>query len=84
MTQSIVIHGPQGCGKTVNGQRLARHFGLKRVVDLDELGGERIPPGSLVLTNEQPSARVAKTCRVLTFAEAMRLAGFARSPSTSH
>ena len=83
MNPSLVIHGPQGCGKTVNGQRLARHFGLARIMDDEWQWHFPIPPGTLVLTNEPPPARVAKTVRVMSFAEAMRAAGFARSPTTS-
>lgn len=81
MKQSIIIHGPQGCGKTVNGQRLMHAFGLSSVCDASEGWTEPIPAGTLVLCNELPPAHVTRTgsARVLGFAEAMRLAGFQRS-----
>lgn len=76
MNKSIVIHGPQGCGKTLNAQRLARHFGLPGVRDEEPYRWNKpIPPGWLILTSEEPPAHVATTARVLSFAEAMREAG---------
>ena len=50
MSNTVVIHGPQGCGKTRNAQALAAHFGCSRVVD-DWNGQSKIEEGSLVLTN---------------------------------
>jgi uridine kinase len=85
MTQSIVIHGPQGCGKTLNGQRLRKHFGLQVIVDLDDYPGQRrliATEGALVLTHDEAAAHRLTGFRVLSFKEAMRLAGFARHPST--
>lgn len=35
MPQSIIVHGPQGCGKTRNAQALMRKYGLRRVIELD-------------------------------------------------
>lgn len=37
MPQSIIVHGPQACGKTRNAQALMRKYGLKRVIELDNL-----------------------------------------------
>ncbi|WP_417285327.1 hypothetical protein [Comamonas sp.] len=34
-TQSIVIYGPQGCGKATHAARLQQHFGLNKVYDGD-------------------------------------------------
>jgi MoxR-like ATPase len=50
MSNTIVIHGPQGCGKTRNAKKLAAHFGCARIVD-DWNGRDRVEAGSLVLTN---------------------------------
>lgn len=50
MSNTIVIHGPQGCGKTRNAQALAKHFGCSRIVD-DWNGRSKVEPGSLVLTS---------------------------------
>ena len=33
MSNTVLIHGPQGCGKTRNAQALAEHFGCSKVVD---------------------------------------------------
>ncbi len=50
MSSTVVIHGPQGCGKTRNAQALAAHFGCSRIVD-DWNGQSKIEEGSLVLIN---------------------------------
>lgn len=84
MNQSVIIYGPQGCGKTVNAQRLMRHFGLREVVDESpELTRSVAPRGVLVLTCYSPPPSLSLGLRVLPFAEAMRLAGFTRSPIRS-
>ena len=50
MSNTVLIHGPQGCGKTRNAQALAAHFGCSRIVD-DWNGQSKIEEGSLVLIN---------------------------------
>lgn len=76
MSNTVLIHGPQGCGKTRSAQALAAHFGCSQVVD-DWNGRDPIAAGSLVLTNvEDWKARALPTSRrVLPFASAMREAG---------
>jgi len=45
-----IIYGPQGCGKTSNADKLAKHFGLSKIVDnYDGLGS--IDQDTLYLTN---------------------------------
>lgn len=54
---SIVVHGPQGCGKTLYAGKLAAHFGLLHVVD-DPFSHTVLkvkPTGTLYLTNEPAS-----------------------------
>lgn len=74
---SIVITGPQGCGKSRNAHRLSHAFGLKRVIDEGaELRPRRIPQtGALVLTTrseqELREAGLPPGVRVIPFAEAM-------------
>ncbi len=46
---SIIVYGPQGCGKTRHAEELRAHFGLTRVVDDYVLGP--LPDDALVLTN---------------------------------
>ena len=76
MSNTVLIHGPQGCGKTRNAQALAAHFGCSQVVD-DWNGRDPIAPGSLVLTNceEWKSRAMPAARRVIPFARAMREAG---------
>lgn len=33
--KSVIIYGPQGCGKTRNAEKLMKHFGLSKSEDLD-------------------------------------------------
>lgn len=55
---SVIVYGPQGCGKTTRAKQIARHFGLSRIIDdgVDESGnpwepGDPIPEDTLVLTS---------------------------------
>ena len=51
MKPSIVIHGPQGCGKTRNAEALRVHYGLDRIIEADERPHQMLPAtGALVLT----------------------------------
>ena len=76
MSNTVLIHGPQGCGKTRNAQALAAHFGCSSVVD-DWNGRDWIDAGSLVLTNVEcwKACALPIRRRVLPFASAMREAG---------
>jgi len=33
---SIIIHGPQGCGKTRNAELLRKYYGMNEVVEADD------------------------------------------------
>ncbi len=55
---SVIIYGPQGCGKTTHAKALAKHLGLSHIIDdgRDEEGNlwhsdYAIPEGTLVLTS---------------------------------
>lgn len=57
---SVIMYGPQGVGKTFHAERIAKHFGLARIVD----GGKNSynyreckspqPEGTLYITDEKP------------------------------
>lgn len=65
--QSVIVFGPQGCGKTRNAERIARYYGLKTIVD-DFSPGDQAPKfGALILTNMVPDPDVALTSRHFTF-----------------
>ncbi len=55
----VIIHGPQGCGKSRHSHALASHFGLERTYD--EWNSEKGLPvdGSLALTNDKQAAKRA-------------------------
>ena len=78
MSRTVVIHGPQGCGKTRNAQALAAHFGCRRIVD-DWNGQSKIEEGSLVLTNSMvfgiKASALPCAWRFVPFSKAMAEAG---------
>ena len=49
----VIVHGPQGCGKTRNAQMLRARYGCRRIVD--EWDGRRpLQDGDLALTHREP------------------------------
>lgn len=82
MNQSIVIYGPQGCGKSMNAQRLARRFGLAHVVDDVEHWTQHalMGMGTLYLCNTIPPDFVFGQLVVYSFRQAMGLASFEPRP----
>lgn len=78
MHDSIIVHGPTGCGKTLNAVSLARHFGLARI--LDDQDPNALPPGvstdTLILTSVDLRGRTELAgCRVLSYQAAATEAG---------
>jgi DNA polymerase III delta prime subunit len=67
MADSIIILGPQGCGKTINAEALAKAFGFEQWCEADD--GTLPRTGYLILANWMPD-----DCdlRVITFAEAIK------------
>ena len=57
MTNAIVIYGPQGCGKTMNAPRIAKHFGLTQILEDEGSRSQgQFPEDTLVLTNNSAVA----------------------------
>lgn len=76
---TVIIHGPQSCGKTRHAAALAAYFGCSEVVD--NWCGARFNEGALLLINAVVlPAAVIDDARVLSFAEAMRLTGLSATP----
>lgn len=78
MHQSIIVHGPPGCGKTFNAVTIARHFGLCRIFDNQD--PHALPPdistNTLILTRVNLRGRAEVSgCRVLHYADAAAQAG---------
>ncbi len=70
MKPSIVVHGPQACGKTRNAELLRKKLGLDFVVDDFSFRDKSFPrEGALLLTNETPPKRFLGAA--MTFAEAI-------------
>ena len=71
MTASIVIVGPQGCGKTLNGKALALAFGLPHWCEAD--GRRRLPrTDHLILANDLDVPPGAWGLKVVQFSDAIR------------
>lgn len=77
---SIIIYGPQGCGKSRHAEALARHFGCRHIVDgiIDpyprtRVDAERLKLGdTLILTQTPPPYPIdASDRRILHFDRAM-------------
>lgn len=77
MKRTVIVHGPQGCGKTRNAERLMRHFGMTRIVD-DWTPADPAPAsGALVLTSVEIGAVRSPFVDVIPYAEAAQMAGIA-------
>lgn len=67
---SVVVYGPQGCGKTRNAKSIMKALGLSKVVEADELHGRPYPRyRTLLLTNQRPAASYRYA--IMSFDEAM-------------
>lgn len=80
MNKSHIVYGPQGCGKTVNGQAIMLALGLDKIVEMDEAPRQmRQVHGVLYLTNMELEDMVRKGVvkaherRVISFETAMDL-----------
>lgn len=75
--KTVIVYGPQGCGKTRNSEKMRRAFGLDTVIDDWQPGSNgqpRIPKtGALVLTCDPAVHRIAGGgIAVIDFEAAMR------------
>lgn len=69
--QTIIVHGPQGCGKSRNAQGLQHRFGCTSITDGWD-GRKSLQPGTLALTNCEPPFKSDKGALVLSFEAAMK------------
>jgi len=56
MRKSVIVYGPQGCGKTTNAKRIADALGLTRIIDNGEFDPRQPPAlaGVLMLVVNNP------------------------------
>ncbi|QWY14266.1 shikimate kinase 1 [Xanthomonas phage M29] len=74
---SLVVYGPQGCGKSINADKIRAAFGLDNIVD-DWHGKTAIPfNGTLVLTCDRVAFNSVHGILRMEFNEAMRQADLA-------
>jgi len=68
--KSVLVYGPQGCGKTRNSKAIAKALGLTTIIDSFEMGNQPWPRnGALLLTSCIPPERFP--CRAMSFEQAM-------------
>jgi MoxR-like ATPase len=67
---TLVVYGPQGCGKTQNAVALAKHFGLNMIYDKHYFGDPLPLMNVLALSNDTPPAEL-NGVRCMSFDEAM-------------
>ena len=74
MMQAVIIHGPQGCGKTRHAKDFCELYGCTAWTD-DWVPGEPLVPGLLHLTFEVPSGLPGRDVQIISFDEAMKALG---------
>lgn len=72
--QAVIIHGPQGCGKTRHAKDFCELYGCTAWTD-DWLPGEPLTPGLLHLTFEIPTGLPGRDVQIIGFDEAMKALG---------
>ena len=72
--QTVIIYGPQGCGKTRHMKDFCELYGCAAWID-DWLPCEPLVPGALHLTFEVPSGLPAGDVQIISFDEAMKALG---------
>lgn len=74
--KSVIVYGPQGCGKSTHAEALARHFGLSVIHDDDYIDQRKYrAAGTLYLTCVKPEWVPDEARRCFSFDDAMRMVG---------
>lgn len=74
--KSVIVYGPQGCGKTRHAEALAAHFGVGRVVD-EWMPGDPVEvdalhlcqvevPGAVAYESLKAELELCDTCRAVS------------------
>jgi hypothetical protein len=69
---SVIVYGPQGCGKSANAEVICQHFSVHHLID-GWAPGTELPPDTLALTS------VPDVPNALDYFEVMRQVKVARS-----
>lgn len=84
MKRSVVVYGPQACGKTRNAEAMRQAFGLDVIVD-DWTWRDPLPDfGALILTSDESVFHTIQRVRVVTFDAAMCEAGLSVQIGRAH
>jgi replication-associated recombination protein RarA len=77
MIRSVLVYGPQRCGKTTNAEAMRKAYGLDVIVD-DWTWRDPLPDfGALILTSDESVFHTIQRIRVVTFEAAMVECGLA-------
>ena len=69
---SIIILGPQGCGKTLNAAALAKAFGLKHWAEADGRRSISLQDHVILANHGDIIPHACRSLRVVPFAEAIK------------
>ncbi len=70
---SVIVYGPQGCGKTRNAEILKKHFGVNHIIDGWQRNMKAPSFDHLILTNDLTMGLVSSR-RVISYEKAMSIA----------
>lgn len=73
-TESLVVYGPQGCGKSRNSIAIANAFGLRKILDNWTRGDEIPKHDTLILTSDDLDSAPKLKVNAISFREAMKRA----------
>jgi hypothetical protein len=65
--KSVIVYGPQGCGKTRNAEKIRSHFGLKYILDGFTPGDQAPREDTLILTSAIDRAPDSLSSRLFQF-----------------
>lgn len=74
-SKAVLLFGPQASGKTINAERIAKHYGCAAIVDEGKVQGHKLPallePGTLYITNQTPTVKSNDSVLVVNIQDAL-------------
>ncbi len=72
MKPSVVVHGPHGCGKTIASHRIAAHFGLTKIVEVEGSPVRKIKPDGVLYLTSCPERAATIGVKIVPFSQVMK------------